>query len=120
MHKFTLPKLPASQNAIYNILFSLKRVEMKPEVRLWKTEMKEYIPPWKVPEGGLWITLVFYGNWHTKAGKVKTVDLPNLIKVTVDVIAEKLGFNDSLIFEMRNLRKIQSTDEKIEVELGVI
>lgn len=48
------------------------------------------------------------------------IDLPNLIKVTVDAIAEKLKFNDSLIFEQRLLRKIQSEHEKIEVELGFL
>lgn len=93
--------------------------------------MKDYIPPWpdepiidgQGPDSlwkNMWISLDFYGNWYTKGGKARVIDLPNMVKVTVDVIAEKLKFNDCLIFEQRRLRKIQSTEEKIEVELGYL
>lgn len=120
-HKFTLPKLPASMNAIYNILFHLRRVEIKPEVRLWKTEMKEYIPPYQIPEGALvWISLDFHGNFYTKAGKVRVVDLSNMEKVTIDLIAEKLRFDDSQIFEKRLTRKVQDIKEQVKVEMGVL
>jgi len=108
-------------NALYQIIYGLRRVELKPEVRLWKTEMKAFIPPWvEVEQRRLWIALDFHGNWETMAGKVRVVDLQNMVKVTVDVIAEKLKFNDSLIFEQRRLRKIQSDEKKIEVELGFL
>lgn len=106
-------------------------MELKEDVRLWKQKAKEYIPPWPpepIIDGmapastwkQLWISLYFYGNWYTKDGKVRTIDLCNLVKVTVDAIAEKLGFNDSMIFEQRMLRKIQSEEQKVEVELGHI
>lgn len=120
-HKFTLPELPASMNALYQIIYSQKRVEMKPEVRLWRNRMKDYIPPWTIGEDVLlWIGLEFWGNWYTKKGEVRKVDLSNMVKVTQDVIAEKLKFDDSRIFEQRWLRKIQSDEQRVEVELGVM
>lgn len=107
-------------------------MELKDDVRQWKSRAKEYIPPWldqnEIRDGmapdstwkQMWISLDFHGNWFTKEGKVRTIDLPNLVKITVDVIAEKLKFNDSLIFEQRRLRKIQSEKQKVEVEMGYL
>lgn len=83
--------------------------------------MKDYIPPWTIGEDVLlWIGLEFWGNWYTKKGEVRKVDLSNMVKVTQDVIAEKLKFDDSRIFEQRWLRKIQSDEQRVEVELGVM
>lgn len=136
MLRFTIPELPRSMNAIYKIVpyWSQRRisVELKDDVRQWKSRAKEYIPPWldqnEIRDGmapdstwkQMWISLDFHGNWFTKEGKVRTIDLPNLVKITVDVIAEKLKFNDSLIFEQRRLRKIQSEKQKVEVEMGYL
>lgn len=117
-------------NAIYVIIpiWGQRRFEfrLKDDVRLWKNNAKEYIPKWNedVPEGSdgrLWLSLIFYGSWFTKAGKFRVIDLPNLIKVTVDVIAEKLGFDDCMIWEHRNFRKVQDTSQtKVEAELGYL
>lgn len=85
--------------------------------------MKSYIPPlpWPLPEQTLlWISLTFHGDWLTQKGKVKKVDLSNLEKVVIDTVAEKLGFDDSIIFEKRLTKKVQSEEQKVEIELGVI
>lgn len=123
MHKITLPSLPASMNNLYQIMFSLRKVELRPEVRLWKNNMKEFIPPWKEERSDdtrYWISMSFFGNWLTKTGKVRKVDHCNMEKVVIDVVCEKLGFDDSFIFEKRLSRKVQADEEMIEIELGVI
>jgi len=121
MLKFIIPTLPASMNQIYNIIYGLRKIELKPEVRLWKNDAKQYIPPWSYPDESLfWISLEFHGNWRVRSGKIKKVDHANMEKVVIDVVAEKLGFDDSRIFEKRMSRKVQSTDERVEIQIGVM
>lgn len=97
--KFTIPSLPPSVNAIYNILFSQRRVEMKPEVRLWKSQAKEYIPRLTpLTDSHLFsLDVVFHYDFFYKNGKVKKFDSQNLLKVLCDAIAEKCGFADELV-----------------------
>lgn len=119
--RFRIPSLPASMNAIYQIMFHLKQVQMKPEVRLWKTQAKMFVPPWKPinADGFLKIKLVFHGDWFFKNGKVRKIDLPNLQKIVVDAIAEKLGFDDCMIWDVE-LKKVQDKSDFVEVELGFV
>ena len=72
---------------------------MKPEVRLWKTGAKEYIPKVaSLPESHLFkLDVVFTYNFFYLNGKVKKFDSQNLMKVLCDAIAEKCGFSDELI-----------------------
>lgn len=121
--RFRIPSLPASMNAIYQIMFHLKQVQMKPEVRAWKTQAKQFVPKWVLPKdietGFLRLKLEFHGSWFYKNGKARRIDLPNLQKITVDVIAEKLGFDDCMIWDV-SLRKVQDEKEFVECELGFI
>lgn len=121
--EFVIPGFPASMNAVYNILFAQRRVELKPDVRRWKTTAKLFMPP--LPEG--WgergadgkadckygVKLEFYGLWLCKNGNVRRVDVSNLLKVTLDAIAERYGFDDARIWEWE-ARKKEDGAERIE------
>lgn len=130
MHQFTIPMLPTSMNQIYVVIpyWSQKRIEMRlrDDVLLWKNSAKDYIPPWDedVPEEGngtVWMSFSIYNQWLTKEGKFRKLDLQNLLKVMIDVIADKLGFNDSMVYELRSVKKVQSeTEKRVEVEMGYI
>jgi len=117
--KFTIPSLPPSVNAIYNIIFSQRRVEMKGEVRLWKTEAKTYIPKMTVlQESYLFqLNVIFYYDFFFKNGKIRKFDSQNLMKVLCDAVAEKSGFADELI-KFGSWQSYHSPDkEYVECEL---
>lgn len=122
---FTLPHLPASMNQIYSIvpIWSARKisVQLKDDILYWKTQSKEYIPAVEVEAGRkLWMSLALHGKWMTSKGTIRVIDLQNLLKVIIDTIADKLKFNDSRIFELKKIKKIESDDDKIEVELGYL
>ena len=116
--RFTIPSLPASVNAIYQIIYSLRRVEMKPEVRSWKTKAKEYIPRFNtIPNTVLRVDTTFIYNWYYLNGKLRKFDTHNLLKVLCDAIAEKIGVDDSLMKE-GSWRSIHSkVEELVQVEV---
>lgn len=118
--RFTIPLAPVSCNSLYNVMFHLKRIELKPEIRLWKSQVKQYVPPWKTGESG---NLYFNADIHTetlfKNGKLRRLDLQNLEKALIDAVCEKLGIGDEFIFQ-KFTRKIQAEKDRIEVEIGFI
>lgn len=72
---------------------------MKPDVRSWKTNAKEYIPrlvPHELTEF-LRIKAEFTYDYFYKNGKLKTFDTPNMLKVLIDAVAEKCGFDDKIV-----------------------
>lgn len=122
--RFKLTSVPPSVNSLYNVIFSLKRVEMKPEVRLWKTRAKMLIPAWKPKNlnetGFLYFKMDLYTQLYAKDGvKVLKFDVQNMLKVCIDAVCEKIGIDDKFITEC-NVRKIQSDSEYVEVEVGFV
>lgn len=114
-----IPSLPPSVNAIYQIIFAQRRVEMKPEVRAWKTKAKEYVPRLNPMAESYLVTLdvTFTYNWFFKNGKLKKFDSQNLLKVLIDAVAEKAGFNDEIV-KMGSWNSIHS-EEKEQVEVVI-
>ena len=94
--EFVIPFLPPSMNSMYNVIFHQRRVELKPEVRLWKTQAKEYIPLFTPKEDSYLFKLdaVFHYNFLFKNQKMRKVDSQNLMKVLIDAVAEKNGIGD--------------------------
>lgn len=90
---FTLPSLPPSVNSLYQIIYSQRRVELKPEYRRWKSEMKQYVPRFEVGEG---VELRIDFEFHFNHGK-RRFDAANLIKLAIDCICEKVGVNDRIV-----------------------
>ena len=118
--KFSIPVAPVSCNSLYNVLYSLKRIELKPEIRLWKTNVKNFVPQWKIDrEDHMYFNADIYTETLFKNGKIRKIDLQNLEKALIDAIFEKLGIGDEFIFR-KATRKIQSDKDKIEVEMGYL
>lgn len=97
--RFTLPSIPSSINALYQISFAQRKVFMNPEARLWKTQMKLIIPRIKASDTSHFFKIdrAYHYNFFYKNGKVKKIDTFNLDKLLIDAIAEKCGFDDSLV-----------------------
>ena len=115
-------------NAIYDIIPNYSRrkvdVKLKEDVRQWKYQAKGYIPPWlgqtEHGERFMYIVMAFQGNWLTKVGKPRVIDLSNLEKVVIDTIAEKLGFNDCMIYK-KLTTKVQNIEQfGVNVEVGFL
>jgi Holliday junction resolvase RusA-like endonuclease len=114
--RFVIPFIPPSVNTIYQIIFSQRRVEMKPEVRLWKTKAKEYIPNLTPFEDShlFSIDVKYYYDWYYKNGRFKKFDTANLLKILIDAIAEKCGFDDSRV-KVGSWESYHTTSERVEV-----
>jgi len=121
--RFTIPMIPPSVNALYNVIFSLKKVELKPEVRLWKSQAKQFVPTWKPKgeskSGWLYFKADVYTQVYFKNGKVRKLDLQNLEKCLIDTVCEKLGIGDEFIFE-KYARKLDCDKDRIDIEIGFI
>ena len=118
--RFSIPLSPVSCNSLYNVMFHLKKVELKPEIRYWKTQVKGYVPVWKTERTGyLYFNADVYTETLFKNGKVRKIDLQNMEKALIDAVCEKLGLSDEFIFQ-KFTRKIQAEKDRIEVEIGFL
>jgi Holliday junction resolvase RusA-like endonuclease len=115
--RFTLPLLPPSCNALHQIIWSQRKVELKPTVMLWRNQTKLFIPRFSVTEGALLdIQMTFHYALYHRNGKLKRKDTANLVKVLLDVIAEKCGWDDSII-KSGSWATVDDADEKVVVTL---
>lgn len=116
-YRFVIPALPPSVNALHQILWSQRRVELKPEIRHWRSEAKVYVPRLELQSDSLIeVSAVFYYRQLTAAGKLRRFDTHNVIKPLLDLIAEKAGFDDSRI-KSGSWATVDSILEKVEVTL---
>lgn len=118
--RFMLPSLPNSVNSLYQVIFSQRRVELKPECRRWKSETKSHVPRFEISEGSsVEVNAVFYFPFHYKNGKPRVFDVTNLLKLLLDCIAEKCGFNDFLV-RGGSWASVDTDNEQVEVHLREI
>lgn len=110
--EFKIPAVPPSMNSLYNVLFALKRVELKPEIRLFKSNAKQYVPHFEVkPNEKLQCEITVTQNWYFKNGNIKKQDIQNMAKCIIDLISEKLGFGDEQFFET-TCRKVHDPEKQ--------
>lgn len=108
---FRLPSTPPSMNSIYNVLYHTRSVAMKPEVRAYKTQMKMFVPKMTVgTDAKVCMSFEVVQDWFFKNGKLKKQDVHNMSKVLVDLVAEKMGFDDSQVWDF----DMHKTDSKTE------
>lgn len=99
---FRLPSPPPSMNALYGIHYGKRQVFMKPEVRAYKTTMKLYVPKWDVAESDkVELEIEVVDDWFFKNGKFKRADVQNTVKVLIDLISERQGWNDCNVWSMK-------------------
>lgn len=116
--RFTLPSLPVSVNGLYQIRWSTREVFLKSECYQWKSESKKHVPRFKLADANSSVRadLTFHFPFHYRNGKPRIFDAPNLLKLTIDTIAEKCGFNDYRV-RLGSWDSVDSADEKVEVVL---
>lgn len=116
--KFIIKAIPPSYNRECKINYNLKQVYLSKEARGFKNLVFLSTPPMNYREGSIFsISINIVKNWLTKAGKVKREDVQNMDKLLIDAICEKLGFDDSLIYNV-SIKKTQSdTEAYTEIEL---
>lgn len=117
---FRLPSPPPSMNSIYNVLYNQRTVAMKPEVRAYKTQMKFFVPKMTVTDNQhVSMTFEVVQNWHFKNGKIKKQDVHNMSKVLVDLVAEKMGFDDSQVWYFAMSKTDSETEAFVNCSVSV-
>ena len=116
--RFTIPLAFPSVNSLHQIIYSQRRVELKPEVRKWKNEAKGHVPRFVLRSQSslLRADIVFHYPFHYANGKLREFDTHNAVKPLLDVIAEKLGFNDKRV-KSGSWDSVDAVSEKVEVVL---
>jgi Holliday junction resolvase RusA-like endonuclease len=111
IHKgWKIPFLPVSMNKLYSINFAKRCVYMTPEARDWKTKAKMCVSNFPVSKNDkLSFSMDVYTEYFYKNGNMKRSDIQNLIKISVDAVSERLGFDDSQIWSF-SANKIQSSE----------
>lgn len=95
---FTLPFPPATVNSLYNVIFSQRRVELKPECRAWKSRAKGQVPHLDYESGCLFhIHCIFHYPFKHENGKLRKFDSHNMLKLLIDAVSEQMGFDDSRV-----------------------
>lgn len=118
--RFTLPSLPISVNSLYQIRYSTREVFLRPECSRWKSEAKGHVPRFKVSEGAsVVIHATYHYPFHYRNGKPRVFDVANLLKLTIDTIAERCGFNDFLV-RGGSWNAVDSINERVEVVMREI
>jgi Holliday junction resolvase RusA-like endonuclease len=118
IHKgWHIPLLPVSMNKLYAINYRTKQVYMTPEARQFKSQAKLFISSFATTKTDkLSLRLDINTDWYFKNGNPKRSDIQNLIKVVVDMLSERLGFDDSQIWSF-SANKIQSSENFCWLEL---
>ena len=116
--EFKIPFIPPSVNSLYNVMFSLKKVELKPEIRLFKSNVKQYVPYFKVIQNEkLSCEIEVIQNWYFKNGNTKKQDIQNMVKCLLDAISERLGFGDEQFFEVLCKKKHDESKQETKIKI---
>jgi hypothetical protein len=116
--RFTIPLAFPSVNALHNIIYSQRKVELKPEIRKWKNDAAVFVPriALRSDTSIIRVDVVFHYRFHYANGKLRVFDTHNAVKPLLDLIAAKAGFND-LRVKCGSWDSVDSVDEKVEVVL---
>lgn len=117
-YRFTIPVLPPSVNALHQIIWSQRKVELKPEIRKWKNDAAVFIPRIVIESDCslLRVDAKFYYRFHYGNGKLRVFDTHNVLKPLLDLIAQKAGVND-LRMKSGSWDSEDSESERVEVIL---
>jgi len=112
-----IPMVPPSMNKLYAINYRTKSVYMTKEARDFKTKVKMFMTSMLVSSTDRFnLQLDVHTNWLCKNGAIRKADIHNMIKVVVDAVSERLGFDDAQVFSF-TANKIQSTENYCTVTL---
>jgi len=112
--------MPPSVNALYATNFktgrrfkSKKYIEWVQLAKTYKNSTFTIIPDEKVLE----LSMKFYSKWYNLNDTIKKKDLSNYFKALEDYLGEIIkGFDDSMIFRYKQIDKIHSDREEVEIK----
>jgi len=116
--RFTIPLAFPSVNSLHQIIYSQRRVELKPEVRKWKNDAAIFVPRIQLQSESSLIRIdtVFHYPFYYANGKLREFDTHNAVKPLIDLIAAKAGFNDKRA-KFGSWDSVDSEKQKVEVFL---
>ena len=119
--RFTIPLAFPSVNSLHQIIYSQRRVELKPEVRKWKNDAALFVPRivLKSEQSIVRVDTVFHYPFFYNNGKLRIFDTHNAVKPLLDLIAAKAGFNDNRV-KCGSWDSVDSVEEKVEIQLREI
>jgi len=104
---FTIDGIPVSYNKHFKIDHYNKQVYLTEEARRYKNYVAMCVPAVTFkPNVPVSFTGVVYGNWFTKKGTIRKIDVQNMDKLLVDAIFKKIGIDDKCVFDIR-MSKVQ-------------
>lgn len=117
---FTIPLPFPSVNSLHQILYAKRKVELRPEVRKFRNDAVLFIPRITLtPDSDVRVDLTFHYPLTYANGKPRRRDCHNGVKVILDLIAERCGFDDCRV-RFGSWASVNAKDEKIEVRLREI
>lgn len=112
-----IPFLPPSVNSLYNVIYNQRRVEKKPEVRVFCYRAKEHLRAFRLSGDALVrMDLVFAYPFNHKNAKLRRKDTHNMVKIIADLVAEKGGWDDCRM-KSGSWESIDSEVESVTVTL---
>lgn len=123
---FVAPLNPPSVNALYNVFRygSQIEVKIKPEVTLFKSRLKIYVPKWdwkhEETDFLFFNMTLFDKEFFFKNGKPRRFDITNTEKAVLDAICDKIGIDDSYVKERRLRHEATDGQTYMEIEVGVL
>jgi Holliday junction resolvase RusA-like endonuclease len=120
MLSFTITGIPPSYNRSLNINYNFKEVYLSKEAHSFKTRIKATMPPYELSDNSIIrLEIEYHSDFKYKNGKNKKIDLQNMDKLLIDAIFEKLGVDDSAVWELQQ-RKVQDKEDFTKIELREI
>lgn len=118
---FKIPLLPPSINTIYKINYVTRSTYKSKEAREFENYCKLFTPAIRdITETQKVKTYIeLHGSWYFKNGAFRKKDIQNLDKVLIDSIFEKLGIDDSQIWD-HHLIKVEDKEEFTLITLEVV
>jgi len=103
---------------LYDINHLSRSVRLTDQAALWKTRTIPFVKACRWPDEWLLkLTLVYESSkWLCKNGKLRRVDLDGFLKLTIDAMFSKWGWDDSRLVEITS-SKIYGPRELIRVTL---
>ena len=115
--KFVIPVLPPSVNSLHQIIYTQRKVVLRPEMLKWRSDAAVHIPRIQVqPDSLLSCDMVFSYPFLYRNGKLRRFDTHNLVKVMLDLISWKANFDDSRI-KQGSWSTVDSEREWVQVTL---
>ena len=117
MLSFRVEGLPPSYNSSMKINYNFREVSLSLEARVFKQRVKMCMPYADFTTANTYkVEIEYHGNFKYKNGKNRRLDLQNMDKLLIDAIFDKLGADDSYLWQLQEC-KIQDDNDYTVVNI---